>query len=338
MRAAHGEPRKLTVRLVSDEVFRRPPERLRLAVRRYLRRRKRNARYRPGKQDERHRAGQACRAAGGAREQAAAAGAIAVRSRGRAGLLPLSLLQRCRRGRPLGFTSCGLGCGLALTVMNGCQVLMADMGPRDRRRKRKRDQDDRRSQNSHNLLLWHGALIVAQASVRYRGGTGNSRSFGEIDRRHTLGHYSPPFPARASWREPRCAIARHSLCFARPGITKNARQANHLNSCRAPLEKFFPATDDSGANGCIRCNHELVSTMRCAEKPQGLHHVIARFRDIRRMQEVAAAQSLLDSAVVFRASIGFAMMENLRRVAFVQQQSTLECVDRSLGPLIPQRN
>ena len=205
MRAAHGEPRKLTVRLVSDEVFRRPPERLRLAVRRYLRRRKRNARYRPGKQDERHRAGQACRAAGGAREQAAAAGAIAVRSRGRSGLLPLSLLQRCR---PFGFTSCDLRCGLALAVMNGCLVLMADMGPRNRRLKRKRDQDDRRSQNSHNLLLWHGALIVAQASVRYRGGTGNSRSFGEIDRRHTLGHYSPSFRARL--------LARAAMCNCTP--------------------------------------------------------------------------------------------------------------------------
>ena len=59
------------------------------------------------------------------------------------------------------------------------------------------------------------------------------------------------------------------------------------------------APDDSGANGCLRCNHELVSTMRCAEKPQGLHRVITRFRDTRRMQEVAAAQSLLDSGVVF---------------------------------------
>ena len=61
--------------------------------------------------------------------EAAAAGAIAVRSRGRPGLLPLSLLQRCRRGRPFGFMSCGLKCGLALAVMNGCLVLMADMGP-----------------------------------------------------------------------------------------------------------------------------------------------------------------------------------------------------------------
>jgi hypothetical protein len=78
--------------------------------------------------------------------------------------------------------------------------------------------------------------------------------------------------------------------------------------------------------------------MRCAEKPQGLRRVITRFRDIRRMQEVAAAQSLLDSAVVFPGFHRFAMMENLRRVAFVQQQSTLECVDRSPGPLIPQRN
>jgi hypothetical protein len=37
------------------------------------------------------------------------------------------------------------------------------------------------------------------------------------------------------------------------------------------------ATDDSGANGCVRWNYELVSTMRCAEKPQGLHRVIYTF-------------------------------------------------------------
>ena len=168
-------PRKLTVRLDSDEVFWWPPERLRLAVRPYLRWRKRNARHRAGKRNERHRAGQACRAAGGTCGQAATAGAVAVRSRRHPGLLPLSLLQRCRRGRPFGFMSCGLKCRLALAVMNGCLMLMAEMGLGNGRRERKRDQDDRRSQNSHDQLLWHDGLIVTQVSVTYRGGTVNSR-------------------------------------------------------------------------------------------------------------------------------------------------------------------
>jgi hypothetical protein len=45
--------------------------------------------------------------------------------------------------------------------MNGCLVLMAEMSLGNGRRERKRDQNDRRSQNSHNLLLWHNGSIVA---------------------------------------------------------------------------------------------------------------------------------------------------------------------------------
>ena len=129
-----------------------------------------------GNGDERHGTRQPGRAAGSACGQAAVAGAIPVRSRRRLGLLPLSLLQRCRRGRPFGFMRRGLRCGLALAAMNGCLVLMADMGLGNRRRERKHDQDDRRSQNSHDLLLQHDGSIVAQVSLRYRRGTGNSRS------------------------------------------------------------------------------------------------------------------------------------------------------------------
>jgi hypothetical protein len=58
-----------------------------------------------------------------------------------------------------------LGGRLALAVMNGCLVLMAEMSLGNRRRERKRDQDDRRSQNSHDLLLWHDGSIVAQVSL-----------------------------------------------------------------------------------------------------------------------------------------------------------------------------
>jgi hypothetical protein len=47
--------------------------------------------------------------------------------------------------------------------MNGYLVLMADMGPGNGRRERKHDQDDRRSQNSHDLLLQHNRPIVAQS-------------------------------------------------------------------------------------------------------------------------------------------------------------------------------
>jgi hypothetical protein len=58
-------------------------------------------------------------------------------------------------------------------------VRMAGMGAGDGRRERKRDQDDRRSQNSHDLLPWHDGSIVAQVPPRYRGGTGNSRFLGK---------------------------------------------------------------------------------------------------------------------------------------------------------------
>ena len=59
----------------------------------------------------------------------------------------------------------GLKCNPALAAMNGCQVRMADMGLGNRRHERKRDQDDRRSQNSHDLLLQHDGSIVAQAGL-----------------------------------------------------------------------------------------------------------------------------------------------------------------------------
>ena len=49
------------------------------------------------------------------------------------------------------------------------------------------------------------------------------------------------------------------------------------------------------------------------------------------MQKVTAAQALLEFRFGLRSRIGFTMMENLRRVAFAQQPSTLECVDRSSG-------
>lgn len=168
-------PRKLTVRLDSDEVFWRPPERLRLAVWPHLRRRKRNARYRRGKRYECRRARQPGRAAGGACGQAAVAGAVAIGSRGRLGLIPLSLVQRCRRGRRHGYMRSGLNCGL-VAVMNGRLVLMAEMGLRNRRRERKRDQDDRRSQNSHSQSLQHDYSIVAHALTRCRRGTRKSIS------------------------------------------------------------------------------------------------------------------------------------------------------------------
>jgi hypothetical protein len=182
-------------------VFWRAPERLRLAVWPHLGWDKRNARYRLRKGHECYGTRQPGRAAGGTCGQAAVAGAIPVRNRGRPGLLPLTLLQRCRRGRPFGSMRCDLGGRLALAVMSGCLVLMADMGLGNRGRERKHDQDDRRSQNSHNLLLWHDGSIVAQVSLRYRRGTGNSRSPGKPD-------------------------PRHSSCFARPGrMAKPARAA-----------------------------------------------------------------------------------------------------------------
>ncbi len=64
---------------------------------------------------------------------------------------------------------CDLRGRLALAVMNGRLMLMADMGPGNRRRERKHDQDDRRSQNSHHLLLWHDGSIVAQVSLDIAG-------------------------------------------------------------------------------------------------------------------------------------------------------------------------
>jgi len=66
----------------------------------------------------------------------------------------------------------GLGYDLALAAMNGGLVRMADMGLGNRRRKRKRDQDDRRSQNSHDLLLQHDRSIVAQAPLDIAGEPG----------------------------------------------------------------------------------------------------------------------------------------------------------------------
>jgi len=63
----------------------------------------------------------------------------------------------------------GLKRDLALAAMNGCQVRMVDMGPGSRRRERKRDQDDRRSQNPNNLLLQHDGSIVAQAPLDIAG-------------------------------------------------------------------------------------------------------------------------------------------------------------------------
>ena len=53
----------------------------------------------------------------------------------------------------------GLKCDLTLTAMNGCQVRMA-VGLGNGRRERKRDQDDRRSQNSHDPVLQHDALLL----------------------------------------------------------------------------------------------------------------------------------------------------------------------------------
>jgi hypothetical protein len=49
---------------------------------------------------------------------------------------------------------------------------MADMGPSNRRRERKRDQDDRRSQNSHDLWHWHDGSVVAQAPLDIAGEPG----------------------------------------------------------------------------------------------------------------------------------------------------------------------
>jgi hypothetical protein len=141
-------------------------------------------------------------------------------------VLPLSLLQRCGC-RPFGSMRCDLRGRLALAVMNGRLMLMADMGPGNRRRERKHDQDDRRSQNSHDLLLWHDGSIVAQVSPRYRRGTGNSRSSGRPDPCHPLSRHSgarllarartPIGPRLCGEWILLCAIAHLSSCFARPG-------------------------------------------------------------------------------------------------------------------------
>jgi hypothetical protein len=48
--------------------------------------------------------------------------------------------------------------------VGGGTVLMAAMGLGDGRRERKRDQDDRRSQNSHKSLLQHDGRIVAHVA------------------------------------------------------------------------------------------------------------------------------------------------------------------------------
>jgi len=92
--------------------------------------------------------------------------------------------------------------------MNGCLVLMADMGLGNRRRERKHDQDDRRSQNSHDLLLWHNRSIAAQGPPRYRRGTGNSRSSREPDPCHGSCFATPEMTAKPA----RAAITRtHAL-------------------------------------------------------------------------------------------------------------------------------
>lgn len=44
------------------------------------------------------------------------------------------------------------------SVVNGLLMLMTEMGLGNRRRERKRDQNDRRPQNSHDQLLRHDAL------------------------------------------------------------------------------------------------------------------------------------------------------------------------------------
>ena len=48
---------------------------------------------------------------------------------------------------------------MARVNMSGGTVLMADMGLGNGRRERKRDQDDRRSQNSRYSLLQHDGLV-----------------------------------------------------------------------------------------------------------------------------------------------------------------------------------
>lgn len=68
---------------------------------------------------------------------------------------------------------------MAAVKLSGGMVLMARMGQGNRRRKRKRDHDDRRSQNAHGQLLQQDNPIVAQAQVTYRQAGANSRSRGD---------------------------------------------------------------------------------------------------------------------------------------------------------------
>jgi hypothetical protein len=48
--------------------------------------------------------------------------------------------------------------GVTVKLGSG-MVLMADMGQGNRRRERKRDHDDRRSQNAHGQLLQHDGPV-----------------------------------------------------------------------------------------------------------------------------------------------------------------------------------
>ena len=113
---------------------------------------------------------------------------------------------------------------------------------------------------------------------------------------------------------------------ARDSLTCDS-SGSRLEAALGRLFLLMPCESD----GHIRCDHEIVSTIRCAEKPQALHPINPGFSEIQRIQKVSAAQALLEFRFGFRSRIGFAMMENLRRVAFAQQHSTLECVDRSSG-------
>jgi hypothetical protein len=60
------------------------------------------------------------------------------------------------------------------------------MGLGNRRRERKRDQDDRRSQNSLDLLLQHDASNCCTSTLRYRRGAESSRSPREPELQHPL--------------------------------------------------------------------------------------------------------------------------------------------------------
>jgi hypothetical protein len=58
--------------------------------------------------------------------------------------------------------------GLAVATMNhrlrGSMMFMAGMGLDNRRRERKHDQDDRRSQNSHRLPFKHQRAFLQSAA------------------------------------------------------------------------------------------------------------------------------------------------------------------------------